>query len=324
VSATALYHSFTLPWTIIREELERLKRILIVVMVITLVLGFIVPLVPVKKVDRSKVEELPPRFAQLVMERQKPPPPPPPKVEKKPEKKPEKKKPEKKPEKKKPEPKPKPKPKPEKTAEQKRADARKKASSVGLMAFADELSDIRDKPLTTALKKNTKLSNKGASAKKVTRNVITSDEIVTSGGIDTSKISSGLGGSTDLEDRETTKVESGIEKLAARGGESSTSDSGKPRRTFEEVSMVFDRNKGQIYNLYNRELRKDPGIAGKIVFKLVIASDGSVVSVEIVSSELNSPRLEKKLKIRIRGFNFGSKPGAENLTVTFPLDFLPS
>lgn len=324
MSVAALYHSFTLPWTVIQEEIERLKRIFVVIVAATVVFGLVIPFIPVKKIDRSKAEEIPPRFAQLVMEKQKPPPPKP-KPKPKPEKKkPEKKKPEKKkPEKKKPKPKPKPKKKPEKTAEQKRAEARKKASTAGLLAFADELSDLRDKPVTSSLKRKQKLS-KGASARKMTRSVLTSNEIATSsGGINTAALSKGFSSGTSLKERETTKVESGIEKLAKRSP-SSQSSSGSPQRSFEEVTMVFDRNKGKIYNLYNRELRKDPSISGKIVFELTIAADGSVLKVKIVSSELNSPKLERKLRLSIKRFNFGSKKGADTLVITYPLDFVPS
>ena len=87
----ALYHSYLLPWTAIPEEDARLKRNLQVTLVLAIVFGLVVPFLPVKEVDKSKVEELPPRLAQLVVEKQKPkPPPPPPKIEKKKEKKKEK------------------------------------------------------------------------------------------------------------------------------------------------------------------------------------------------------------------------------------------
>jgi TonB family protein len=85
---------------------------------------------------------------------------------------------------------------------------------------------------------------------------------------------------------------------------------------------VFDKNKGAIYALYNRELRTDPTLQGKIVFEIAIDPAGNVTDVKIVSSELNSPELEKKLLARIRLFNFGTKE-VETLIVTYPIDFLP-
>jgi TonB family protein len=194
-----------------------------------------------------------------------------------------------------------------------------------LLAFADELSDLRDKKVDETLKKSRRLSKGATKAKKSTRNVLTSNKIASgSGGINTDALSTGIGSGTELEGRETTKVESDIEKVAKANQGRVTASSGKPKRSLEEVSIVFDRNKGAIYSLYNRALRKDPTIAGKIVFEITIASDGSVVDVSVVSSELGDPALERKLLVKIKTFLFEPKSGADNLIVTYPLDFVPS
>ena len=315
----ALYHSYLLPWTAIPEEDARLKRNLQISLVLAIVFGLVVPFLPVKEVDKTKVEELPPRLAQLVVEKQKPKPPPPPKVEKKKEKK--KEKPKKKKEKKKEKPKPKPKPKPKKKSQAELiAEARKKAKSTGLLALSDELSDLRD--TTPKLSKSKKLSKGATQAKTVKRSILTSNVASSgSGGIDTSSLSTGVGRSS-LEGRTTTQVESPVEQVAQNARVESDKRSKKPSRTYEEVSLVFDKNKGSIYSIYNRALRKDPTLEGKIVIEITIDPAGSVVSVKIVSSELNSPALEKKLIGRIKLFNFGAK-NVETLIVTYPIDFLP-
>ncbi|MGD8569132.1 MAG: AgmX/PglI C-terminal domain-containing protein [Gammaproteobacteria bacterium] len=318
----ALYHSYLLPWTVVPEENQRLKRNVLTALVIAVIFGLTVPFLPVKKVDRSKVEELPPRLAQLVVEKHKPKPPPPPKVEKKKPKK-KKEKPKKKKEKKKEVKKKKPKPKPkEKTQAERVAEARKKAQSTGLLALSDELSDLRD---TSPKLNNTKKLSKGATkAKTVKRNILTSNQIASSGsgGIDTSRMSTGIG-SSELAGRETTKVESPVEKVAKQARiESSSRKNKKPSRTYEEVSLVFDKNKGAIYSIYNRALRRDPTLEGKLVIEITIAPSGQVTNVRVVSSELNAPDLEQKLLTRISLFNFGAKD-VEQLIVTYPIDFLP-
>lgn len=322
-----LYHSLDLPWTYIQEELERLKRLVVICLGIVLIIGIIVPWIPVPKKDLSKEEKLPPRLAQLVLQqKEKPKPPPPPKKEeKKEEKKPEKKKEEKKKEPKKKEEK-KVEPKPEKTQAQKIAEARKKAQQTGLLAFADELADLRDKKVDEALNKSSKLSKGASQAKEFKRNILTSGNSVPagSGGIDTSALSKGVVSDTKLAGRQTTKVDNDVISQAAAAQGKVSGGGGKPRRTLEEVSIVFDRNKSAIYSLYNRALRQDPTIAGKIVFEITIAPDGSVVNVKVVSSELNNPSLEHKLAIKIKSFLFEPKSGAENLIVTYPLDFVPS
>ncbi|MCI0505874.1 MAG: TonB family protein [Gammaproteobacteria bacterium] len=313
---TALYHSYVLPWTAIPEEDTRLKRNLQIALVLALIFGLVVPFLPVKKIDKTQIEELPPRLAQLVVEKQKPKPPPPPeKVEKK--EKPKEKKKEEKKEKPKEEPKPEPK---EKSQAELVAEARKKAASTGLLALSDELSDLRD--TTPQLNKSKPLAKGATQAKTVQRSILTSGVASAgSGGIDTSSLSSGVGRSS-LAGRQTTQVDSPVEQVAQNARIESDKRSNKASRTYEEVSLVFDKNKGAIYALYNRELRTDPTLQGKIVFEITIDPAGNVTDVKIVSSELNSPELEKKLLARIRLFNFGPKE-VETLIVTYPIDFLP-
>jgi TonB family protein len=89
------------------------------------------------------------------------------------------------------------------------------------------------------------------------------------------------------------------------------------------VRLVFERNKGSIYAIYNRALRDEPGLQGKVVLKLTIAPSGAVTDLRIVSSELHQAEVETKLLARIRTFDFGAKDVNE-MVVNYPLDFLPS
>lgn len=319
----ALFHSYNLPWTPVPEEDARLKRNMVAALVAALIMGLVVPFLPVKEVDKNKVEELPPRLAQLVVQQKQKPKPPPPKIEKKKEKKKEEKKEKKKEkpkEKKKEKPKEKPKPPPKKSQAELIAEARKKAKSTGLLALSDELSDLRD---TTPKLKTSKNLSKGAStAKTFQRKTLTFGTASEgSGGIDTSNLSTGIG-STQLEGRETTAVESSIEQVAKNARVESGSNNKRPGRTYEEVTLVIDSNKGRIFNMYNRMLRKNPSLSGKIVFEITIEPSGAVADVKIVSSELNSPALEKRLITLFKTFDFGAKK-VETMVVTFPIDFLP-
>ena len=85
----------------------------------------------------------------------------------------------------------------------------------------------------------------------------------------------------------------------------------------------IERNKGSIYAIYNRALREEPGLQGKVVLKLTIAPEGNVVDVRIESSDLKTPELEAKLLARIRQFDFGAKD-VNQMIVSYPVDFLPS
>jgi len=86
---------------------------------------------------------------------------------------------------------------------------------------------------------------------------------------------------------------------------------------------VFDKNKGVIFGLYNRALRKDPTLEGKLVLRLTIAPNGTVTFCEIVSSELGDADLEAKLVARVKMFVFQAKD-VEAITTTKPIDFFPA
>jgi len=304
----SLERAIELPWSNYADENDRFRNILIVVMAVTIILAILIPNLPVTKPDRKKAEEIPPRFAKLILEKKTPPPPPPPKIEeKKPEKKVEKKK------------------VPKKVVEKKKVvkvdpdRARKVAEKSGLLAFQDDLADLRTSVSDEVLQ-NRNLEKGGNEAKVTTRSIITSNANTGSGGINTSRLSRDTGGSS-LASRSVTQVESQLKssntKVKRTGG------SRKAARSIEELQLVFDKNKGAIYAIYNRELRKDPTLQGKVVLKLTIAPSGQVTQCTIVSSELNNPALERKLAARVKLFRFGAR-NVDTMITTYPIEFLPS
>ncbi len=66
----------------------------------------------------------------------------------------------------------------------------------------------------------------------------------------------------------------------------------EPERRREEIELIFDRNKGAIFALYNRALRVNSVLEGKLLLQLAIEPDGSVSACEVVSSELGDVELE--------------------------------
>ena len=86
---------------------------------------------------------------------------------------------------------------------------------------------------------------------------------------------------------------------------------------------MFDKNKGAIFALYNRALRNDPSLEGKLVLRLTIAPNGAVTFCEIISSELGDSELERKLVARIKMFRFEAKD-VEAITTTKPIEFFPA
>jgi len=311
-------HSLSLPWSISAEDERRFRKILIITLALTIAFGIAIPLLPVFKKPVEEHVELPPRVARLIFEK---------KTEPRPHKKPkvEKKKPAPKPvAKEKPLPKKKQPPKVRKKVAPKKPkvdaleQARKKASSAGLLALQDSLADLRDQSVDQ-LNGSRRLSNNGSTARKTERALITSKVGGGSRGIKTSTLSRDTG-STQLAARTATQVRSTI---AGTSSGTTHRKNHAPSRSIEEIQIVFDRNKSAIYGLYNRALRKDPALQGKLVIRLTIAPSGKITAINMVSSELGDPVLERKLVQRIKLFNFGAK-AVDAVTITYPIDFLPA
>ena len=314
----AYYRTYALPWDIGLDEDERLRELLKKTGIAAVVLTILFSLLPVPELAMDDIEEVPPRFAKLLLDKPKPPPPPPPVVQE-PEPEPELVKPE--PEKvveTKPEPKPEPIPEPkiDRTEE-----ARKKVA--GMLPFADDLADLRDNQAVAAVKTNRQLAGAAGEATRSERSLITSKVGQASGGINTASMSRDTGGA-GLVGRETTTVASTVAGLDARSPDvERTSDSDRAARSREEIEMVFDQNKGAIYSLYNRALRRDPTLQGKLVLRLTIQPSGVVSNCEIVSSELKDDELKRKLIQRVKLFRFLAKD-VEPVTTTKPIDFFPA
>jgi TonB family protein len=182
---------------------------------------------------------------------------------------------------------------------------------------------MRQGTSSSNLRKTNQLSQNGGQARTTERAVLTSGTTRSSGGIQTASLSRNTGGG-ELATRSTTQVQSSG-GTAASGGTVGNSDRGtrSAGRSIEEIQMVFDRNKGAIYSVYNRALRKDPTLQGKIILQLTIAPSGKVTRCVLVSSELHDAALGQKITQRVKLFNFESKDVSE-ITITYPIDFLPA
>ncbi len=311
MAATVIYSEPNLPWVETPED-RRFRRLSFTLLVIFMCLGLVLNMLTLPEPEQRKLIDVSPRLAKLILEKKKVVPPEPkiekPKVEKK-------KEPEKKKEvKKKEAPKPKIKPKP---------TAREKAQKSGLIALSDELSDLRDSfDLDDALDLPQQTSGKKALKVKTESALLSSQAKQTSGGITTSNLTRKIE-SSELASRKTTSVTSSIEssqqtkqKIAKASGKTAS-------RSEEEIERVFQKNKGGIFAIYNRALRKNPSLQGKVVLELTIDPSGVVSKVTILSSELNDKKLEKKLVLKIRKFKF-AKANVTKISVTYPIDFLPS
>lgn len=119
------------------------------------------------------------------------------------------------------------------------------------------------------------------------------------------------------------KVKSAVAGLSEEAGRP-LSDGPGPGRTDEEIQIVFDRYKATLYRIYNRKLREDPTLRGKLLLRLTIEPDGEVSMCEAESTDLASPELVAQIVARVKRFNFGAKEGVPSTTILYPIDFLPA
>lgn len=119
------------------------------------------------------------------------------------------------------------------------------------------------------------------------------------------------------------KVESNLADLTAEQGRP-LSDGLGAGRTDEEIQIVFDRYKATLYRIYNKELRKDPTLRGKLLLRIIIEPDGAVSLCRVESTDLASQDLVAKIVARVERFNFGPKEDVPPTTILYPIDFLPA
>lgn len=302
MAVARFYNEPVLPWSKTENDV-RFNKVLKRSLLFFLFLAIIIPFLPTPEIEKKELKQVAPRLAKLLIEKKKKKvAAPKPAAKKKAAKKKAVKK--------------KTKKKTKKAAAKKKAI--KKAASSGLMALTDDLADLRDSFNVSSVR-STNLSKTGKTkSKRAASNILTAKAGRGSGGINTGKLSNQTGGGS-LSGRNISGVSSNI------GGGTGTrrTAGGKAGRSQEEIERIFQRNKGGIFALYNRALRKDPSLQGKVLLRLTILPSGKVTKCLIVSTELKAKRFERKLILKVKTFRFLKKDVA-TVTVDYPIDFLPS
>lgn len=292
------YRVVVMPWTKQGKDEKKYHKILLLALLISLLLGGLIPLYNVPIPDRAEVVKIPERLTKLV-KKQKPKPKPKPKLEQVKEDK-----------KKKP------------TKEEKKK-ARKKVKNKGVLAFKNNLANLLDDVALDKLGANANLSNAGSTARNTRRSILTTQATSTSGGINSTKLSRNTAGTGDQIDAVAfSRVDSAI-GVGVEDDRPLSSGSG-PSRTDEEIQIVFDKYKATLYRIYNRELRVNPSLQGKVVLRITIEPDGSVSLAKVESTDMDAKKMLKKVVDRVKRFNFGAKEGVPQITILYPIDFLPS
>ena len=312
MSALAYAHPFDLPWTSDRPDSRRFKNYLLICLLSILVVGGVMPWLPLPEVTREEEQALPPELARIILEKPKPvipPPPPPPKVVEE-----------------SPPPKPVPTEDPTPVAQPRVSEAKEKAAVSGLLAFKDTFADMRESVDVSKLQDTGAIQRGAGESATIDRSLLTSRRAARSSGVNVTTLSRDTGG-VALSGRATTKVDvpegsrgnGGVRANNARGANGVDSRS----RSIEDIRRVFDSNKGAIFAIYNRALRADPTLQGKVVLELIIDPAGRIVDCKVAASELVDQSLLAKIVNRVRLFDFG-RQDVRTTTINYPVHFLPT
>jgi hypothetical protein len=341
------YRPMLMPWATDVQSEGRFRRALLISLCWSLLLGIVIPMVTVPIPERiNVVQEIPKRLAMLLKQEAPVPPPPPVAIKPREQKpvEPEKKKTAKKEKAKQPEQvakakqpvkKPQPQGKPASGAPK---VAKKKARNIGVLAFKSSFSDLMDEVPVAKLGTDARLKK---ADKKIPGQARAQRSLVAmaatgggSSGISNFGVSrnlgnggkgggSGYGNAGEIGGVGTGKVESSVAGLTEQAGRPLSGGLG-PARTDEEIQIVFDRYKATLYRIYNKELRKDPTLRGKLLLRLTIEPGGELSLCEVESTDLDSATLVTKIVARVKRFNFGPKEDVPKVTILYPIDFLPA
>lgn len=321
------YRTPELPWAEGKSE-HLFKVILLSFLVLTLVLGVLVPNITLPEIKREKAEKLPPQLAKVIKRKKeapKPKPKPVPKVqEKKIEKKPEVKKVEAKP---KPKPKvvakPKPKPKPKKVAKKERTPERIKAAKEKakklISNFSNDLADMQSMLNMDALAVDSSLlTTAGASATAV-GSVVDQTAVDRVSGVDESQLTRETGADQlAVADRSTTAVKELPKEVLAKPKDTKVAGLS---RTQMQIGRVFEQNKSRYDRIYRKALRSDPTLQGSVAFDISISKGGDVTACNVSSEEFMDKKALRRMASTCKMQSFTAASASDRLE--YQMAFFP-
>jgi hypothetical protein len=218
------------------------------------------------------------------------------------------------------------------SADAKPPEPQRNVGSAGILKFKDQFASLAQGEVAPRLGSDARYAAGDDVGQSSSHSVLTTNMPGSSGGIDPGSLSrnvgggggrgGGGGGGGGIPGVQVVRATSSIigpggDRPKARGGLG-------PSRTDEEIQIVFDRYKSAFYRDYNRELRRNPALQGKMVLRLTIEPDGAVSMCQLQSTDMDSPDLVAQVLTRVRTMNFGAKDGVQAVTIVYPIDFLPA
>jgi len=204
--------------------------------------------------------------------------------------------------------------------------------TAGILKYKDQFASLAQDQIAPRLGSDARYAAADEVGQSSSRSVLPTNTPGSSGGIDAGSLSRNVGGGggrggggggmggPGLQLARATSSIAGI-----GGGDRPKAHSGPgASRTDEEIQIVFDRYKSAFYRDYNRELRRNPTLQGKMVLRLTIEPDGAVSMCQLQSTDMDAPDLVTQVVNRVKTINFGAKDGVQTVTIVYPIDFLPA
>ncbi len=95
-------------------------------------------------------------------------------------------------------------------------------------------------------------------------------------------------------------------------------------RSAEEIAALVAEKRSQIMYVYNKHLRTDPLLVGRVEVAMIIHPSGRVSDVQLVSSNMYNQAFELELIRTVEQWRFGSVNENEGpLPIQLPFSFSP-
>ena len=91
-----------------------------------------------------------------------------------------------------------------------------------------------------------------------------------------------------------------------------------------DIERVFKVNLGQIKECYEKSLKKNPGLSGRIKSRFLIGATGTVTESKIIESNMSNSEIETCVSSAISSFKFPPPRGTGGVWVNYPFVFMPS
>jgi TonB family protein len=115
-----------------------------------------------------------------------------------------------------------------------------------------------------------------------------------------------------------TKAKGGLKAPSARDIDMGSGDGSRSKA--EILAVVNSRMPG-LRNIYNKYLKLDPKLNGKVTLKFTIDHSGDVISISTISSTTGYPEFDNAVKNMVATWKWKSINGGNNTTPTIPFNF---